>query len=111
MARRPSPTASPVMPWVATTIRSAPRSAPYCDVVIHAEEVARVVLLLHPRELLVVAAIGRAHALVPLVGHHEVDVRAAGRVGVQRHPVVPGPVTQAAGVDRIRIDADDHLRE
>ena len=51
------------------------------DVLVHAEQVRRVVPLLHLRETAVVPPVRRSNAIVPLV-HHEVYVRAAGGVRV-----------------------------
>src|SRR5947207_10578303 len=65
------------------------------DVLVHVEEVVRVVLCLGLRQPLVVAAVGGLNPLLSLL-HHEVDVGAAEGVWMKRLPVVDGP-----GPDRV----------
>src|SRR5262249_4594192 len=76
------------------------------DVLVDVEDVLRVVALLDPGEPVVVAAVGGPDPVLAL-GHHEVDVGAAGRGRVQRLPVLPGPLRHRGHVGRVRVDADD----
>jgi hypothetical protein len=76
------------------------RASAGLDVLVEAEEVGLVVDPLESREPLVVAlAIGRAHAVLPLVAE-EVEVDAPARVGLQRVEEVacPGDVPFRLGI-------------
>jgi hypothetical protein len=64
------------------TATSSPRRS---NILIHPEEVVRVVLLLDVRETLIVIPVTGLHALLPLV-HHEVHIRASSRVAMQSLP-------------------------
>ena len=80
------------------------------DVLVHPEQVVRVVAPLHLHEPVVVLPVGGLHALAALVVHEEVDVRAPGRVRVQRLPVALGPVRDRGRVGGVGVDPHDHLR-
>src|ERR1035438_9086991 len=45
----------------------------------------------------------------PSLFHHEVDIGAAGAVGMQRVVVVPGPAGDERAVGLVWVHADDHL--
>src|SRR5215469_13614085 len=60
------------------------------DVLVDVERVIGVITSLDPGQPVIVAAVGRPDPVLALA-HHEVDVAAAGRVGMQRLPVVGGP--------------------
>ena len=79
------------------------------DVLVHAEEVVRVVGGLDRGQPLVVAAVGGLHPLLALV-HHEVHVAAARRVRVLGLPVVDAPVPQGRQRRRVGVDAGDDGR-
>src|SRR5690242_3908951 len=70
------------------------------DVLVYVEDVVWVIARLDLRQPVVVAAVGRADAILTLV-HHEVDVRAAGRVGMGRVPVVDAPLAYRRRVGRV----------
>jgi hypothetical protein len=53
------------------------------DVLIHVEEVSRVVLVLERHQPLIVSPVGRLDALLPFI-HQEVNVASFSRVGMQR---------------------------
>src|ERR1039457_2617203 len=78
------------------------------DILVHVEEVAGVVLRLDGGKAMVVAAVGGADAVFSLF-HHEVDIGAAGAVGMQRVVVVPGPAGDERAVGLVWVHADDHL--
>src|SRR6516165_5248403 len=59
-----------------------PRALRRANVLVHPEEVSRIVLLLDRGQTVVVLAEGGSHALLALL-HHEVDIGASGRVRVQ----------------------------
>jgi hypothetical protein len=58
----------------------------------------------------VVVAVRRFHIVRALI-HHHVDIAPSRRIGMQCHPVVPGPLDHALVVGRVGVDADDHLGE
>src|SRR5439155_4731969 len=79
------------------------------DVLVHAEQVGRIVFLLERGEAIVVVAIGRLYAGVAFVVHHEVDVAAARIEAMQRLPIGFGPARHRPSLLRVRIDpGDDH---
>src|SRR6266851_673725 len=65
------------------------------DVLIHAKEIGGIVLALDGHQALVVVSIGGFDALLTLLFHHEIHIRAACRIRVYILPVLPGPVPSA----------------
>jgi hypothetical protein len=79
------------------------------DVLVHAEEVSRIVLRLHGRETFVVVAVGRLNAPLGLVVHHEVDVSPFEVERVNSLPILASPCLQGIGLLRVGADpGDDH---
>src|SRR5690606_42012693 len=72
------------------------------DVLVDAEQVARVVVRLDRGQARVVVAVAGPDPFVALV-HHHVHVRSAGRVRMQRLVVVDGPLADGVRVGRVRI--------
>ena len=79
------------------------------DVLIHPEQVRRVVLVLDSDEPLVVVTVSCLDPFLSLV-HHEVHVGSASRVGMQRIPIILCPRDDAVIVGWVGVHADDHLR-
>src|SRR5436190_10954157 len=73
------------------------------DVLVHVEDVVRIVLPLDLREPVVVLAVGGLNSLLALV-HDHVQVGAAGRIRMERLLVADRPLAHRAGVGRIGID-------
>jgi hypothetical protein len=80
------------------------------NVMVHPEQVARVVLLLQRGEAFVIAAVGRLEARLALIVHHEVRVGATEIERMDRVLVVLRPFLQDRGHRRIRVDSDDRHR-
>src|SRR5690349_6751168 len=78
------------------------------NVLVDVEDVVWVVLRLDTRQAVVVVAVGGADAFLSFL-HHEVDVCAAGGVGMGRVPVADAPVAHCAGVGWVGVDAEDDL--
>src|SRR5690606_35750934 len=79
------------------------------DVLIHPEQVGRIVFLLEHGKASVVFAIGRPHTRLALVVHHEIGISSAGVEAMQRLPIVSGPACYRCGLLRVRIDSgNDH---
>src|SRR5664279_2912381 len=76
------------------------------DVLVDVEGVAGVVVVFDPGEPVVVAEVGGFDPVLALV-HHEVDVGAAGRGGVQILPIVVDPFGDEPGVGGVGVDARD----
>ena len=74
------------------------------------EQIARIVRCFDLCQSGVVVAVRRFHIVRALI-HHHVDIAPSRRIGMQRHPVVPGPLDHALVVGRVGIDPDDHLGE
>src|SRR5271165_198105 len=79
-------------------------------VLVHAEEVLRIVTGLNLSEPRVVASVSGLDSILALSLAEEVDVRAARRERMERLPVGDCPGLDDLGVGRIGVDADDHLR-
>src|SRR6266498_5612130 len=79
------------------------------DILIHAEEIAWIVLGLQLHQLFVIALIRSADTVFTLALHHEVHVRSACAVWMQRFPVVSGPGGNRSLVGRVRIHTDNYL--
>src|SRR6266851_5268652 len=79
------------------------------DVLIHAKEIGGIVLALDGHQALVVVSIGGFDALLTLLFHHEIHIRAACRVRMHILPVLPGPVDDEVPVCRVGIDSHNHL--
>src|SRR5205085_9882637 len=60
-------------------------------------------------EALVIAAVSGFHSVFAFI-HHEVDVSAAGRVGMKRVEVLLRPLSYFFLIRRVGIDTDHHLR-
>ena len=71
----------------------ASRFLGWLDILVHAEEVVRIVLALHLGEAIVVRAVGGAHAIA-LVGGEEIDVDAAAGEGRRGLEEVARPAMQ-----------------
>src|ERR1700721_2804734 len=78
------------------------------DVLIYPEQVRRVVAFLDLRQTWIILAVGRANAIFALF-HHKVDVRATGRVRVQRAPIFLRPRGNFIFVRGVRIDSHNYL--
>src|SRR6187399_3023852 len=78
------------------------------DVLIHSEQVRRIVFRLDPGQAVVVVSERRLHALLPLV-HHEVHVRATGRIRVQGIEIALAPLGDGSALARVGIDTNDDL--
>src|SRR6266699_647096 len=90
--------------------RSQAASPGWRDILIHVEQIARIIGCFDLCQSGVVVAVRRFHIVRALI-HHHVDIAPARRIGMQCHPVVPGPLDHALVVGRVRIDTDDHLGE
>ena len=80
------------------------------DVLIDPEEVLRVDLCLDRLQARVVVPIGGLHPVGSFV-HHEVHVRPAGRIGMQRIPVVAGIADMAGHAGRIVVRHENDVDE
>src|SRR5579862_9227792 len=78
------------------------------DVLVYAEQIRRIVALLDLRQTIVILAVRRPDAILALF-HHEVDVRAAGRVWMKSTPILLCPAGNFFVVRGVRIDPDYHL--
>jgi len=80
------------------------------NVLVHMEQIGRIVLRLDLRQSGIVAAIGRTDQVRSLM-HGHVQLGATGSIGMQRQPVVLGPLHHLRVVGWVGIDRDDHFRE
>src|SRR5687767_1015545 len=105
-------------PWRSTCQASNPSSLwltarrpyampPRTDVSVRAEDVLRVEPGLDRDQPVELGAVGRAHAVVVLVGRLEVDVVAAGREGPDAPPGVAHPLREVFGARFARRPASD----
>src|ERR1700675_3303547 len=86
---------------------ASPRLLRRLDVLIHTKQVRGIVPLLDFGQTVVILAVRRPDAIFALF-HHEVDVCAAGRVGMKRAPILFGPRADFFLVRGVRIDPHDH---
>src|SRR5215831_9216871 len=97
---------------VASTSSHLVRRTSRCrlDVLVHAEEICGVVLLLNAGETTVIVAESGLNPILALV-HHEVDVSAAGGIGMQGLPIFLAPGRDLLRVSRVGVHAHDDLGE
>src|ERR1700684_2322469 len=77
------------------------------DVLIYAEQVAGIVPLLDLSQTVVILTVGRPDPILALL-HHEVDVGAAGGIGMKRVPILPRPDGDFFLVRGVGIDPDNY---
>ena len=82
----------------------SPASGRWADVLVHMEQVRRIIFLLQAREPVVVAAIGGLDPRLALVVHHEVRIGAGQIERMDRRPIVLRPLLERRRLGRIRID-------
>src|SRR5208283_107324 len=82
----------------------------WLDVLVHAEEVRRIVLLLDRSKASVIIAERSLNPLLAFV-HHEVDVGASCRIGMQRIIIVLAPLCNFPSVSRVGVYTDNDLGE
>src|SRR4249920_612565 len=75
------------------------------NVLIHAEQVSRVVALLDLGQTIVVFSVCRADPVLTFV-HHEIYVCASCRIGMQRVPIVPCPVGDLFFIRGVWVDTN-----
>src|SRR5271156_4858138 len=78
------------------------------DVLIYAEKVRRVTAFLNLHKTLIIPAVRRPDAIFTLF-HHEVDVRAACGIWMERAPILLRPCGNSFSISGVRIDSDDYL--
>src|SRR5262249_13107504 len=78
------------------------------DVLVHAEEIVRIVLSLDGSQAIVILPVGGPNAIVTFF-HHEVDVGSSRGIGVQILEVAASPVCDLALVGGIRIHTHNYL--
>ncbi len=105
---------TPISPKRSSTrlIRSSlPAASPtWLDILIHMEQIARIIRCFDLCQSGVVVAVRRFHIVRTLI-HHHVDIASSRRIGMQCYPIVPGPLDQALVVGRVGVDTDNHLGE
>src|SRR5579859_2783090 len=79
------------------------------NVLIHAEEILRIVLCLCASELIIVLAVRSSNTLFPFSFHHEVDVRSPAAVWMQLLPIIPCPGGDVVRVGWIGVHSHNHL--
>src|ERR1019366_390031 len=79
------------------------------NVLVHAEEIRRIVPGFYLLETAVVRAVGSFDAGRAFF-HHEIDVSTGGRVRVDGVPIGAGPIGDLVLVGGIGVDAHDHCR-
>src|SRR6266487_4577313 len=103
---------TPISPKRSSTrlIRSSlPAASPgWLDILIHMEQIARIIFCLDLYQPGIVVAICCLHEVWALI-HDHIDIAPTRRIGMQCHPVVFGPLDHALVVGRVWIDPDDHL--
>ena len=98
------------MGWNSGASCSRAASAGWLDILIHVEQIARIIGCFDLCQPGIVVTVGCLHRVGALI-HHHVDIAATRRIGVQRHPIVPGPLDHALVVGRVGVDPKDHLCE